>query len=338
MRLRSTDRRVALFVLLTVAAIGGAGTYVGIAAFGAQQTQRPAQTVGSSGIRLDDSVRLLFLRSQGDAFRRVAWTGAVGPDAGAQVSELQCQRIHFAAGRGLCAGTTFTGGAFIFDRDLTTVRRLSAEGLASRARISADGRFGAMTFFVRGDSYAAAGFSTRTTIVQMSDGAAIGDLETFAVVKDGAPYRSVDFNFWGVSFTPDPNRFYATLGTRTGTFLVQGDIALKRLEVMRGNVECPSVSPDGRRLVFKKRLPDPRPGAATWRLALLDLPTMTETLLADERSVDDQAEWLDNDRVLYSLPDAGPPATIRPDLWLLDLRGGPPTRIAVEAMSPVVVR
>ena len=338
MRLPSVDRRVALFVLLTVAAIGGAGTYVGLAVVGAQQAQRPAQTVGGTGSRVDDSARLLFLRSQGDAFRRVAWTDTVGPDAGAQVSELQCQRIYFVAGRGLCAGTTFTGGAFIFDRDLTVVRRLSVEGLASRARISADGRYGAMTFFVRGDSYAAAGFSTRTTIIRMSDDAPIDDLETFAVLKDGAPYRSADFNFWGVSFTPDPNRFYATLGTRTETFLVRGDIGLKQLEVIRGNVECPSVSPDGRRIVFKRRMPDTRPGAVVWRLALLDLPTMSETLLADDRSVDDQAEWLDNDRIVYSLPDAGPPATIRPDLWLLDLRGGPPARIAVEAMSPTAAR
>jgi len=338
MRLRSADRRVALFVLLTVAAIGGAGTYVGLAVLGAQQTQRPAQTVGGAGTRVDDSARLLFLRSQGDAFRRVAWTTAVAPEAVAQVSELQCQRIHFAAGRGLCAGTTVTGGAFIFDRDLTVVRRLSAEGLASRARISADGRYGAMTFFVRGDSYADAGFSTRTTIVQMSDGALIGDLETFSVLKDGMPYRSVDFNFWGVSFAPDPNRIYATLGTRTGTFLVQGDLALKRLEIVRSNVECPSVSPDGRRVVFKKRIPGAGFGAVTWRLALLDLSTMIETMLADDRSVDDQAEWLDNDRILYSLPDSGPPATIRPDLWLLDLRSGAPARFAIEATSPAAVR
>jgi len=259
-------------------------------------------------------------------------------EAVAQVSELQCQRIYFAAGRGLCAGTTVTGGAFIFDRDLTVVRRLSAEGLASRARISADGRFGAMTFFVRGDSYAAAGFSTRTTIIQMSDDGPIDDLETYTVLKDGAPYRSVDFNFWGVSFAPDPKQFYATLGTRTETFLVRGDIGLKRLEVVRTNVECPSVSPDGHRIVFKKRIPDTRLGAVVWRLAVLDLSTMTETMLADERSVDDQAEWLDNDRIAYSIPDAGPPATIRPDLWLLDLRGGLPARIAVEAMSPTAAR
>ena len=336
MRRRSVNHRVVLFVLLAVAAVGVAGTYVGIAASDAQQAQRSAR-VGSA-VRVDDAARLLFLRSQGDAFRRVAWTRTDRLDADAQESELQCQRIYFAAGLGLCAGTTFTGGAFIFDRDLTVVRRLRAEGLASRARISADGLYGAMTFFVRGDSYAAAGFSTRTTIIRMSDGGDIGDLETFAVLKDGAPYRSVDFNFWGVSFTPDSNQFYATLGIRTETFLVRGDIGLRRLEVVRGNVECPSVSPDGRRVVFKKRMPEARPGAVIWRLAVLDLSTMTETMLADERSVDDQAEWVDNDRIAYSLPDAGPPATIRPDLWLLDLRGGPPARIAVEAMSPAAVR
>jgi hypothetical protein len=335
--LRKAGRRVVLFVVLTAIAAGAAASYVGIAASRAQ-AQRSAQTSGAAGVRVEDGARLLFLRSQGDAFRRVAWSGADVADADPRVSELQCQRIYFAAGRGLCAGTTFTGGAFIFDRDLRATQQLAASGLASRARISADGRYGAMTFFVRGDSYADAGFSTRTTIVRMADGSEVGDLETFAVLKDGAPYRSVDFNFWGVSFMPDSNRFYATLGTRTETFLVRGDVSAKRLEVVRSNVECPSVSPDGSRLVFKKRMPDTRPGAVTWHLALLDLSTLKETMLADDRSVDDQAEWLDNDRIVYSLPDAGPPATIRPDIWTLDLRGGASTRIGTEAMSPAVVR
>ena len=64
------------------------------------------------------------------------------------------------------------------------------------------------------------------------------------------------------------------------------------------NVECPSLSPDGTRIAYKKRT-----GSDTtpWHLTVLDLATMRETPLAESRSVDDQAEWLDDDHVLYGV-------------------------------------
>ena len=34
---------------------------------------------------------------------------------------------------------------------------------------------------------------------------------------------------------------------------------------------------------------------------MLDLATMRETPLAETRSIDDQAEWLDDDHVLYGI-------------------------------------
>ena len=60
-------------------------------------------------------------------------------------------------------------------------------GLPSRARVSPNGRFGAMTTFVTGDSYTSPGaFSTRTTLIDMRHAArTIADLEQFTVTKDG---------------------------------------------------------------------------------------------------------------------------------------------------------
>ena len=55
---------------------------------------------------------------------------------------------------------------------------------------------------------------------------------------------------------------------------------------MRENVECPSLSPDGTRVAFKKKV-----GDGVWRLSVLDLETLKETELAETRSVDDQALW-----------------------------------------------
>ncbi len=46
-------------------------------------------------------------------------------------------------------------------------------------------------------------------------------------------------------------------------------------QVLRTGVECPSLSPDGTRLAFKKRIAEP----SEWRLAVLDLATLQDTLL-----------------------------------------------------------
>lgn len=48
-----------------------------------------------------------------------------------------------------------------------------------------------------GESYGAAFFSTRTSIVDTRTGALEPDLEKFAIELDGKPYSSSDTNFWG---------------------------------------------------------------------------------------------------------------------------------------------
>ena len=48
--------------------------------------------------------------------------------------------------------------------------------------------------------------------------------------------------------------------------------SVKEARVLRENVECPSLSPDNTRIVFKKRMTD-GPGGVTWRLHVLDLAT-----------------------------------------------------------------
>ena len=63
---------------------------------------------------------------------------------------------------------------------------------------------------------------------------------------------------------------------------------------------------------------------------MLDLATMRETPLAETRSVDDQAEWLDDDRVLYGIDG---------EVWVVSADGtGKPSRYMAEADSPAVVR
>ncbi|MDQ1644658.1 MAG: hypothetical protein QOJ50_842, partial [Cryptosporangiaceae bacterium] len=119
----------------------------------------------------------------------------------------------------------------------------------------------------------------------------------------GKQYYSPDVNYWGVTFAADDNRFYASLSTKGKTYLVQGDLANWSARTVRENAECPSLSPDNTRIVFKKRV---RASAdKPWRLYVLDLESGTETPLAETQSIDDQALWLDNETVAYARSGVG---------------------------------
>jgi hypothetical protein len=179
-------------------------------------------------------------------------------------------------------------------------------GLPIRARVSHDQRYAAATVFVSGENYAS-DFTTRTTIIDLVARKPIANLEDYSVERDGRPYHEVDFNFWGVTFFQDGNRFYATLGTNGKRLLVEGDIARKQMRVVGDDVECPSLSPDERHIVFKRKLKN-GPG---WGLWTKDLKSGETWAITDQgQDIDDQVEWLDNDRVVYGrLFGSGAPET-----------------------------
>jgi hypothetical protein len=249
---------------------------------------------------------------------------------------VACDRLHSRAGRGLCLSGQ-TAELLVLDAVLSVEHRIELDGLPSRTRISPDGVTGAATVFVTGHSYAEDGFSTRTVLVDMARGTVLADLEEFAVSRDGVPFQAADFNFWGVTFV-DSDRFYATLGTGGSTYLVAGSVSERSASVVRAGVECPSLSPDGTRIAFKHRVGETF-GNVHWEIRVLDLTSMDETRLAETRSVDDQVEWLDTDRVLYALPRDGAPASARlSDTWVLSARDSEadPTIFMREAISPTV--
>ena len=96
-------------------------------------------------------------------------------------------------------------------------------------------------------------------------------------------------------------------------FLVRGDIAARTAEVVHENVECPSLSPDGRHIAYKKRLQVD--GRILWQLHVLELASDKEIPLSEKRSIDDQLEWLDNRHVLYSVPHALDDSSPSTDIW-----------------------
>jgi hypothetical protein len=241
--------------------------------------------------------------------------------------ELACERVYFAGGRGLCLATAETAVSYeatIFDSSLHPLKRLSLAGLPSRARISSDGRYGAMTVFVNGHAYlGAGGFSTTTTLIDMRSGEELSNLEDFEVSKDGKPFDAADFNFWGITFAADPDRFYATLRTGGSYYLVEGSVAGRTMRVLRDGVECPSLSRDGTRVAFKSRIGNEN----RWRLMVLDLDTLAAHPVAERRSIDDQVEWLDDRTLVYS--DGL-------DVYTVPANGGGAPRLVLrDATSPV---
>ncbi|MFJ8043447.1 TolB family protein [Kitasatospora sp. NPDC096147] len=338
-------RTARLLVLLSaVVLLGAVGT--GAVLYGADRADRKDQEqVGGPPVRPGE-IGLGGGRGQ-LLFRNLAWgphrdevvSVPAGEPGGVRTSSgLKCLRFHAAAGTGVCLEAVHgalddTYRAVVLDERLRERRTLPAAGIPSRARVSPSGRFAAWTVFVSGDSYAGSNFSTRTSIVDTRDWHFESSLEDFTVLRDGRPLRASDINVWGVTFADDDRTFYATVATGGQTYLARGDLAARTLSTLHQNVECPSLSPDGTRVAYKKRVPGASPDAP-WRLYVLDLATMTETATTEQRNIDDQALWSDGSTLVYSLP-----GEYGADLWTVPADGsGAPATLAVSAVAPAYLR
>ncbi|MFF1479539.1 TolB family protein [Streptomyces sp. NPDC058301] len=298
------------------------------------QADGPPVRGGEVSLAPDSGHRIVFRNMAWGPHRdELATVPAADPSGPRTASGVKCLRFYAAAGTGVCLraerGTVRDGyGAVILDARLEERAHYSLPGIPTRARVSPSGHLAAWTVFVGGDSYAGTDFSTRTAILDTRTGELTKTLEDFTIERDGHPYHASDVNFWGVTFADDEH-FYATMATGRKTYLVRGDLPARKVTTLRTNLECPSLSPDGTRLAFKKRVPG-LPADAPWRLYVLDLATMRETPLAEPRSVDDQLVWQDDHTVTYSLPgDYGA------DLYTLPADGtGAPRRLLTAGLAP----
>ena len=208
---------VGVALLVAVAAVVlGAGGKTPVAA-GAAHAAVPVSRA------LVDAPHVVFRdTARGADYGRVGDRAARPPDGPPRHHRaLTCDRVYVAGGRGLCLfanrGVITTYKGVIFDaRTFRPQHTFSLPGNPSRARVSADGRLVAYTVFVLGDGYGSPGFSTRTFIRDGASGREVAQLEHFTTYRDGHVIHAADFNFWGVTFASDDNRFYATLGTAGG--------------------------------------------------------------------------------------------------------------------------
>ena len=274
----------------------------------------------------------------GPDYGRLAAVPLADPGGARALGSVSCERVYATSSAGVCVtasgGISPTYAVDTLGADLTSTSSAPLAGLPSRARMSADGRLVATTTFITGQSYAASFFST-ATIIRVA-GRPLPNLETWTTyLPDGQRLVATDRNFWGVTFASDDDTFYATAASGTTTWLVRGSVRERTMRALRTDAECPSLSPDGRHVAYKKRLGNPKPGV--WRLASLDLTTGVETLLAETRDVDDQVEWRDDTSVLYALPRTGTQATTS-DVWQVPADGsGTPSVLVPDASSPAVV-
>lgn len=328
-----------LIAVLSALALGATAVVGAVAWAQYQQRQAAPSAVDTSEV-VPTGDRVVFRNTaSGAGYGHVASVPLGDPSGARTISAIACDRVDATADlvsclrtvRGIAPSYTATlytgGGAEIVQWPLA--------GIPSRTRIANDGSLISTTAFVTGHSYATIGFSTETTI-HTPDGEDFGNLEEWALLVDGAPSAPVDRNFWGVTFVDD-DAFYATVGlTVEGrTHLVLGSIADRSMRILAENVECPSLSPDGTRIAFKRVTAGSGP-TAHWTPAIYDVVTGEVTLLPEERSIDDQIEWLDDDTILYGMPREGVAGDS--DVWRLAADGsGEPAVFVEHAWSPSVV-
>ncbi|GAA0451481.1 TolB-like translocation protein [Streptomyces sp. NPDC046215] len=330
------SRVLALLVAVLVLGAVAVGTTLHAAGRAAEKdrARKDGPSVRSGAVALDTPGLSVFRNMAWGPHRdEIAAVPTARPTGPRTASGVRCLRFHTAAGTGICLqavhGTLRESyRAVVLDARLRELRRYDLAGVPSRARVSPDGRSVAWTVFVSGDSYAGAAFSTRTSVLDLRTGRLDRSLEDYRLFLDGRPHTAVDINIWGVTFVDD-TRFYATAATGGRTYLVRGDRAERTLRALHTNVECPSLSPDGTRIAYKKRVEGPS-SDAPWRLYVLDLRTLRESATAERRSIDDQAAWQDGQTLVYSLP-----GNYGADLWTVPADGsGAPAVSMAAALAP----
>ena len=313
--------RLTVTVAAILVVIGGTTAYVVTAATDAKQSGGTEQVTQA---KVGD---LLFVDLAGGQNRVEKLA-----DGGARTqTELACQRFYAAGGTSVCLKLSGPGPTYAAEvsRGGKPIKTVPLPGIPSRAKVSQSGNVVSWTSFVTGDSYSVpGGFSTRTGYFDVRTGETVESLEHFAATVEGAPLTASDANYWGLTVGSDDRTFYATLASGGFTWLVKGDLVNKSVTSLRRDAECPSLSPDGTKVAYKKRIGRLGP----WDLAVLDLATNTEKRLPGTAGVDDQATWLTATELAFA---AVPKDAKLPAVHVVPVDGSADARVLIaDATSP----
>jgi WD40 repeat protein len=334
--------RVRLVALAAVVVLSVAGTVIYVASVRGERAREaaaaPVVAVADLSVVTQEPHVVFRSTAIGDDYGRVAVVSLAAPAGPRAYTPATCDRVYARRAEAVCLfakpGLVTTYRAEVLGADWAVRRTLPLSGVPSRTRLSPDSSWAATTTFVSGHDYTSPGqFSTETRVTRLAGGPSL-NLEDFRLEVDGRRITNKNRNMWGVTFVDD-DRFYATAASGNKTWLVRGSIPARELVALREDAECPSLSPDGTRLAFKTRDGEP---AGQWRIAVYDIASGRATILAEQHSVDDQIEWLDDKQVLYGLPRSGngPSAS---DVWTVPADGsGSPRLFIPDAWSPAVIR
>lgn len=279
----------------------------------------------------NDTALVFINRVPGDEYGFVGYVNLAGERF---ITPLSCDRLDWNRNGGVClqgGSIGSPGRGLLLDEFLRPVRRF---GIAtpSRAAISPDGGTVSWTGFVTGHDYLAAGeFATTTQLIDVERelGAELQeDFETY--ISEDETLSSEDQNYWGTTYI-DNQTFYATVGFEGQTNLVFGDVRTGRLDIVHENASCPEVSPNGSTIVAKEQRDQ------SFQLVAINAATGERRDLNDARSVDDQVEWVDDNTIVYGLPnpDAGTTGQPALDIWVLNVNDGSAPRLLLAfADSP----
>jgi hypothetical protein len=341
LRITISRQRIMVLLLVTVIAVAAAGMYAALAFQDARVSEEAPPPVNvTTSEALPVAPYVVFRNTApGQGFGMAATVPLADPGGQRGLSGTSCDRVYGTHELTVCLqtkhGLATNFQASVYNSGWKETASWPLPGIPSRARTNADGSLMATTVFVSGHSYAAAGFST-ATVIRDQAGQVTANLEDFALMLDGTRIKASDRNIWGVTFAPtQPDVFYATASSQGHIWLVQGSIAGRTLTVIRSGIECPSVSPDGTRIAYKKSDTGTLTGHRS--IAVVDLAGGSETVLSEQQSIDDQIEWLDNSTLLYGLPRDG--SELDSDIW--SIKTDPAARPALfieHAWSPSVVR
>lgn len=322
--------------VIAILCLGGATVFAAQAYYRYQE-----RSAGVSAASVTDHLplghRIVFRNTaSGMGYGMVAAVPLDAPGGPRGLGTIACDRVDAADGLVSCMrtvrGIPTTFETQVLNERGETVETWPLPGIPSRTRVSKDGLV-ATTAFVTGHSYATSTFSTETTVTS-PDGRNYGNLEDFTMKVDGRKLTSADRNVWGVTFAGG-DLFYATVASGGKTWVMSGSFTQRSLESVKENAECPSISPDGKRIAYKKRRPGV--GSVHWDIAVLDLASKQEILMPLEQGLDDQVEWLDNDTLLFGLPRAG--AVGDSDVYSISVENGADPHLLIEhAWSPSVER